>query len=260
MIFRRLGEAIRAQDWSTIGVELLIVVVGVFLGIQVANWNEDWQDRDAERVIVQRLSDEVRSLTELQQAERTTVRERADLVISAHPVLFGQEPSRELTTGECEEVGGSHAYRPPSDQLPVLDEIRESDRFDLLTDPELRERLRDYILFRERARGRYAESINELFRLYDLHPDVIWIERVPTKPDDTGRWTFLAGEGYRWNVVCDVDGMRDSRAFLSHYADNAARLNSLLTTYDASLELLRAIEVALDGIPGARSASGKPPS
>jgi len=260
MILRRLGKAVRTQDWSTIVVEVLIVVIGVFLGIEVANWNDDRRDRDAERVILERLSTEVRSLIELQEVETAGIRERADVTMSAHPVLFGQVPARALTTGECEQVGGSHVYRRLSDALPVLDEIRESDRFDLLMDPDLRARLRDYILFRERARARYTEITNELFRLYDLHPEVIWIERTPREPDYAGRWTFLAGEGYRWDVVCDVGGMRDSRAFLSHFADNTSRLNSLLTIHEESLALLSAIEAALDGIPGAQAASEEAPS
>lgn len=39
MILRRLSTAIRKQDWFTVLVETLIVVLGVFLGIQLGNWN-----------------------------------------------------------------------------------------------------------------------------------------------------------------------------------------------------------------------------
>jgi hypothetical protein len=40
MILRRLSEGIRKQDWFTVVVEILIVVLGVFLGLQFNNWNE----------------------------------------------------------------------------------------------------------------------------------------------------------------------------------------------------------------------------
>jgi hypothetical protein len=40
MILRRLSDAFRKQDWFTVAVEILIVVLGVFLGLQVNNWNE----------------------------------------------------------------------------------------------------------------------------------------------------------------------------------------------------------------------------
>lgn len=44
MILRRLSEAVRKQDWFTVAVETLIVVFGVFMGLQVNNWNEARQD------------------------------------------------------------------------------------------------------------------------------------------------------------------------------------------------------------------------
>lgn len=40
MILRRLTENLRAQNWTAIAIEFLIVVIGVFIGTQVANWNQ----------------------------------------------------------------------------------------------------------------------------------------------------------------------------------------------------------------------------
>ena len=40
MIYKRFVANLRAQNWFAIGVELAIVVVGVFIGTWVANWNQ----------------------------------------------------------------------------------------------------------------------------------------------------------------------------------------------------------------------------
>lgn len=40
MILRRVVEHFRKQEWTAIGIDFAIVVIGVFVGIQVANWNE----------------------------------------------------------------------------------------------------------------------------------------------------------------------------------------------------------------------------
>jgi len=40
MIFRRIAQHVRDQNWTAIGIDCLIVVVGVFIGIQFGNWNE----------------------------------------------------------------------------------------------------------------------------------------------------------------------------------------------------------------------------
>jgi len=45
MIKRRLSERLKQQDWVGVWIELALVMVGVFLGIQVANWNEQRKER-----------------------------------------------------------------------------------------------------------------------------------------------------------------------------------------------------------------------
>lgn len=50
MILRRLTTVFRKQDWFTVLIETLIVVIGVFLGIQLGNWNEARQNRALEKV------------------------------------------------------------------------------------------------------------------------------------------------------------------------------------------------------------------
>lgn len=41
MVIRRIREHVSAHNWFAVGVDLAIVVAGVFLGMQVNNWNED---------------------------------------------------------------------------------------------------------------------------------------------------------------------------------------------------------------------------
>ena len=39
MILRRVAQSLRDQNWTTITIEFVLLVLGVFLGIQAANWN-----------------------------------------------------------------------------------------------------------------------------------------------------------------------------------------------------------------------------
>jgi hypothetical protein len=39
MILGRVIKHLKEQTWTAIGIDLLIVVVGVFLGAQASNWN-----------------------------------------------------------------------------------------------------------------------------------------------------------------------------------------------------------------------------
>ena len=45
MIFRRVKAHIEKENWFAVFIDFLIVVVGVFVGIQVANWNANMADQ-----------------------------------------------------------------------------------------------------------------------------------------------------------------------------------------------------------------------
>jgi hypothetical protein len=59
MILRRFSQALKDQNWAAITIEFVLLVLGVFLGIQVANWNEARIGRDRERVFLGQLRDEI---------------------------------------------------------------------------------------------------------------------------------------------------------------------------------------------------------
>ena len=41
MILNRFANAIREQNWFTVVLEIVVVVVGIFIGLQVDDWNQD---------------------------------------------------------------------------------------------------------------------------------------------------------------------------------------------------------------------------
>ena len=59
MILRRFAEALKQQNWAAIAIEFVLLVLGVFLGIQVANWNEARADRAAYEAALGRLGAEI---------------------------------------------------------------------------------------------------------------------------------------------------------------------------------------------------------
>ncbi len=55
MILAKLAKALRRQDWQSVVVEILVVVVGILFALQVDTWNESRKDRNLEQVYLQRL-------------------------------------------------------------------------------------------------------------------------------------------------------------------------------------------------------------
>ena len=52
MILRRLTEHVRARNWTAIVIDFVIVVLGVFIGLQVQEWSQQRADRGREIQIV----------------------------------------------------------------------------------------------------------------------------------------------------------------------------------------------------------------
>jgi hypothetical protein len=59
MMLRRITRHVREQNWTAIGIDFVIVVVGVFIGIQVSNWNESRNERARERLLLGELRAEL---------------------------------------------------------------------------------------------------------------------------------------------------------------------------------------------------------
>ena len=64
MILRRFTKHVTDQNWFAVGVDVLVVITGIFLGLQVTDWNEARKNRGAERDYLQRLGAEVSKMQE----------------------------------------------------------------------------------------------------------------------------------------------------------------------------------------------------
>ena len=121
MILHRLAAAIRHQNWFTVLVELSLIVLGVFLGIQVSNWNEARLDRQLEAQVIERLTIEFRglessSLSRLSYFVRNTeelrslvlqldeIRENPDLTLLVRRLLAAMAPLPGGTSATYQEL------------------------------------------------------------------------------------------------------------------------------------------------------------
>ncbi len=69
MLLRSITHHVRQQNWFAVWVDFLIVVIGVFVGLQAQEWSNARADRNAERAAIERLIVEYRQNLELLDAE-----------------------------------------------------------------------------------------------------------------------------------------------------------------------------------------------
>ena len=61
MLLRRVVDNMKNQNWTAVAIDFVIVVVGVFIGIQVSSWNDAREARAEEHSYLERLLDDMKA-------------------------------------------------------------------------------------------------------------------------------------------------------------------------------------------------------
>jgi len=107
MILRRITEHVKVQNWLAVGIEFVIVVVGVFVGLQAQEWSNARVERSAERDVIERLIVEYRLNLELldqdNEKSQTTMAatERLLAMISPNPDAVAADEALARTFLDC---------------------------------------------------------------------------------------------------------------------------------------------------------------
>lgn len=137
MILRRVVQHVREQNWTAIGIDLVIVVAGVFIGIQVSNWNERRRDHERERAYLGRIAAELDENVLSIQRSNALTRERMALNqflidSAADPGLVRSDPGRfiyAMTRGGYTFSPSVHGY--------TFEEIKSRGDLGIFSDSQL---------------------------------------------------------------------------------------------------------------------------
>ena len=121
MILRRLSQSLKEQNWTAIWIEFILLVSGVFLGIQVSNWNAERVTNKQSEIFTQRLREDLKteawnyiSLNEyygnvLSNAERTLAALEGDAPLSNEALI--------IAAYRATQYGEAVRYRSTYDEL-----------------------------------------------------------------------------------------------------------------------------------------------
>ncbi len=137
MILRRLSQSLKEQNWTAIWIEFVLLVLGVFLGIQVANWNEARRDHDRERAYLLRISAELEeSVASIEKSNELTQQRMAmnQLAIDSalDPALVRADPGRFIQAIKQ----GNYTYAPNVHGY-TFEEIKSNGELGIFSDPKL---------------------------------------------------------------------------------------------------------------------------
>jgi hypothetical protein len=140
MILRRFSVALKQQNWAAIAIEFVLLVLGVFLGIQVANWNEARADRAAYEAALGRLDAEIdTNLASLDAFDMDIKDElaRGSRALTVLQSCVDSEENRRLVQVGLDTIRGTAGLYP---RRNALDEVTSNPR--LLTQQTAKERKR----------------------------------------------------------------------------------------------------------------------
>ena len=154
MLFRRLSEHVRTQNWLAIALDLLIVVVGIFLGLQANDWNERrLEDRLAEQTL-DRLHADFTVI--LKEAESRVADHRTNAEALEHLVLALDGDSHDPEIVRFALVNALK-FSPSSRRSTTWVELLSSGRVGLVRDENLRALLSQYDERHQTARTLFAQ-------------------------------------------------------------------------------------------------------
>lgn len=251
MIPRRVYEHAKAHNWFAVAIDFLIVVLGVYIGIQVSNWNESRAAYGRETEFLRELRDEIVENNSALDARIAYTK----LVIAAGERMSDFLVASDPCADNCERVlidafHSSQRWTSGAIDVVALEMFRQG----LPRSTELKKRVRSYYqaddgserdfsdagLYRERVRriltiARQQALWRDCFRFTSSTEEIVTDCSAGATPEEAQR---EAG------ALREAAGLRDdlnywigqTTVWLAAFEDQARQGQSLLAAIDEELE------------------------
>ena len=165
MILRRFMKHVTDQNWFAVGLDVLVVITGIFLGMQVTEWNEARQDRQLEIEYLERIKVDLQRDSDRLEVIYTSATEslaQADFLLAA---LEDESLLLERPTGfarTVREVAWSSFFDPAA---TTWNELNTSGRLILISFAPLRDELAKHY---EYTFSQWSDIFREMSLAYRL--------------------------------------------------------------------------------------------
>jgi hypothetical protein len=195
VILRRVIHHVQQQAWTAIAIDFVIVVIGVFVGIQVSNWNAQLIEQREARSAMLRLEEDLRISVNSTQRAINFMSENgrySDLVFDRLRECKLPEADRDAFATGLYRLG---KIIPARLVRTTFDELRDNGKLNLIGSTELRGLLNETV--------RNQETHEVVFRLEAARtdPQIAYIEQSVIYDIDGA---IGGGAKLRWDQV-DVD-------------------------------------------------------
>ena len=165
MFFRRVRNQLADQNWLAVVIDLFIVTVGIFLGIQASNWNDDRAERALERGYLIRLYEDILASAEgLEADNRFLEQQLSDQAIILH-ALDSCQLASEDELGMQRGISTLGYLNAPRLFRRTFDELAASGQIDVIRNEKIKAELARIV-----AEVEFRQSVmGSIFRKVDYH-------------------------------------------------------------------------------------------
>jgi len=182
MILHRIGSAIKKQDWSVVLIEIGIVVFGVFIGLQVDDWNNERKERAQEQAILERLLSEaensvafISEIVEDWAAQNETLKELIAFI--SDPDQFPMNEARAANV-----FPGLSRFPSMKPSRTVLDELTASGQLKLIRSQSIRDAMGQYVAALAWHDGQLENFRSDAGKVMDVSLPYLDARYAPERP------------------------------------------------------------------------------
>lgn len=143
MILRKFQQHVENQNWVAVGLDVIVVVVGIFLGMQLNDWNEGRKEQSEGYYYLDLLRQQLNREILRREADITGTSNRIDRIKHAASLLYADS----WTDKELEEFTDQHVevyqHELEEHRPSALRQLVEAGRIDLLRSRRMQEKLFD---------------------------------------------------------------------------------------------------------------------
>lgn len=216
MMLRRLMEHLKVQNWGAVVLDLLIVIVGVFIGFQVTAWNEDRQLKAEEHATLLRLQSESEQVVaywrmEVQLQQQHNENRRILLEVLDKGVMA---PGQQAAVDDALlRLGHYPHFNPPRS---VISELIAAGGLARISDIEVRNAFASYAAELDFALGQLTQFRTNLPGLYGAYEEHVFSVYAPERKSMRSyEYDIAELAADRQFVSVMVDSVRDQLQFLN---------------------------------------------
>lgn len=161
MILNRIAQGLRKQDWFTAILELVILVIGIYIGLQVDDWVNERKNRQTETSYLELLARDVAELQQQVEAQLVYEKDKVQVAAQAYELLTSADPSAhqfELV----ELLSALSGRRTLSLVSATYEQMVSSGHLQLIQNSELRDKLVRYFAVMKRDQAIISKNNQDL--------------------------------------------------------------------------------------------------